>query len=51
MSTDAHLIKVVNTAPSKTTRADEIAIETANTGNVTAVVAGISIFCKKKCKL
>jgi hypothetical protein len=31
-------------------RAEEIAIETANTGKVTAVVAVMSIFCKKKCK-
>jgi hypothetical protein len=29
MSTDSHLIKVVNTATSKTRRADEIANETA----------------------
>jgi hypothetical protein len=32
-------------------RADETAIETAKTGKVTAVVAVMSIFCKKKCKL
>jgi hypothetical protein len=31
-------------------RADEIGIETANTSNATAVVAVVSIFCKKKCK-
>jgi hypothetical protein len=32
-------------------RADKIAIETTKTGKVTAVVAGMSIFCKKKCNL
>jgi hypothetical protein len=32
-------------------RADEIAIKTAKTGKVTAVVTVISIFCKKKCNL
>jgi hypothetical protein len=31
-------------------RANEIAIETAKTGKVTAVVAAMSIFCKKKYK-
>jgi hypothetical protein len=30
-------MKVANTAPSKTTNADEIAIKTAKTGKVTAV--------------
>ncbi len=34
-----HPIKVLNTAPSETTKADEIAIKTAKTGKVTAVVA------------
>ncbi len=46
-----HLIKVANTAPSETTRADEIVIETAKTGKVTAVIAVMSIFSKKRCKL
>jgi hypothetical protein len=32
-------------------RADEIAIEIAKTGKVTAVVAVMGIFCKKRCKL
>jgi hypothetical protein len=31
-------------------RANEIAIETAKTGNVTTVVVVMSTFCKKKCK-
>jgi hypothetical protein len=44
-------IKVVNTALSETTKADQIAIETAKTGKVTAVVAVISIFGNKKCKM
>ncbi len=44
-------IKVVNTALSETTKADEIAIETAKTGKVTEVVAVMSIFSKKRCKL
>ncbi len=43
-------IKVVNTAPSETTKADEIATKTAKTGKVTAVVAVMSIFSKKRCK-
>jgi hypothetical protein len=37
-------MKVVNTAPRETTRADEITIKTAKTGKVTAVVAVMSIF-------
>ncbi len=37
-------IKVVNTALSETTKADEIASKTTKTGKVTAVVAVISIF-------
>ena len=37
-------IKVVNTALSETTKADEIASKTAKTGKVTAVVALMSIF-------
>jgi hypothetical protein len=44
-------IKVANTAPSKTARADEVAIKTAKTGKMTAVVAVMSIFSKKRCKL
>jgi hypothetical protein len=44
------LIKVVDTALSKTTKADIIAIETAKTGKVTAVVAVMSILKKKRCK-
>ncbi len=42
------LIKVINTALSETTKADEIAIKTAKTGKVTAVVAVMSIFSRKK---
>jgi hypothetical protein len=38
LSTEPRLIEVANTAPSETTRADEVAIETAKTGKVTAVV-------------
>jgi hypothetical protein len=37
-------------APGKTMRADEITIETAKTGKVTAAVAVMSIFYKRKCK-
>jgi hypothetical protein len=44
-------IKVTNTAPTEIMRANEIAIKTANTGKVTAVVAVISIFREKRCKL
>jgi hypothetical protein len=44
-------IKVANAALSETTKADEIAIETAKTGKVTAVVAVMNIFNKKRCKL
>jgi hypothetical protein len=44
-------MKVINTAPSKTTKADEIVSETAKTGKLTAVVAVISIFSRKRCKL
>jgi hypothetical protein len=45
------LIKVAHTALSETTKADEIAIETAKTGKVTAVVAVMRFFSKKRCKL
>jgi hypothetical protein len=48
LSTEPRPIKVANTAPSETTRANEIAIETAKNGKVTAVVMVMSIFCKKK---
>jgi hypothetical protein len=51
MSTVSLPIKVVNTAHSNTTWADEIANETTKTSKVTVVVAMMSIFCKKKCKL
>jgi hypothetical protein len=51
LSTGPHQIKVDNTAPSETTRADEVAIETAKTGKVTAMVAVMSIFSEKRCKL
>ncbi len=43
--------KVANTALSETTKADQIAIQTAKTGKVTAVVAVMSIFSRKRCKL
>ncbi len=43
LSTGPRPIKVANTAPSETTRADEIAIETAKTGKVTAVAAVMSM--------
>ncbi len=51
MSHKPHPIKVVNTALSETTKADEIASKTAKTIKVTAVVAVMSIFKKKRCKL
>jgi hypothetical protein len=44
-------IKVVNTALSETAKADEIASKTAKTGMVTAVVAVMSIFKRKRCRL
>jgi hypothetical protein len=49
LSTKPHPTKVAATAPSKTTRADEIVIETTKTGKVSAVVAVMSIFSKKRC--
>jgi hypothetical protein len=49
LSTKPRPIEVTDTAPSETTRADEIAIETAKTGKVTAVVEVMSIFRKKRC--
>jgi hypothetical protein len=33
----------------KKTRADEVAVETAKTGKVTAVVAVMSMFSEKEC--
>ncbi len=51
MSHNPRPIKVINTALSETTKADKIAIETAKTGEVTAVVVVMSIFSKKRCKL
>ncbi len=51
MSHKPHLIKFVETALSVATKADEIALETAKTGKVTMVVAVMSIFKRKKCKL
>jgi hypothetical protein len=44
-STEPRPIKVANTAP------DEIAIATAKAGKVTVVVAMMSIFSEKRCKL
>ncbi len=38
LSHEPHPIKVADTALSETTKADEIAIKTATTGKVTAVV-------------
>ncbi len=49
LSTKPCPIKVVATAPSETTRADEILIETAKTGKMTAVVAVMSILSKIRC--
>ncbi len=51
MSHKPRPIKVVNTALSKATKADEIVKETTKTGKVTAVVAVMSIFKRKRCKL
>ncbi len=51
MSHKPHPIKVVDLALSETTKADKIASKTAKTGKVTAVVAVMSIFKKKICKL
>jgi hypothetical protein len=51
LSTEPRPIKVVDTAPSETTRTNEIAIETAKTGKVIAVVAVMSILSEMKCKL
>jgi hypothetical protein len=51
MPTDSRPVKVMNTAPSKTLRANEIARKTAKTGKVTMVAAVMSIHCRKKCNL
>ncbi len=51
MSHKPRLIKIVNTSLSETTKADEIASKTTKTGKVTAIVAVLSIFEKKRCKL
>jgi hypothetical protein len=51
LSTEPRPIKVANTASSETTRADEIAIKTAKASKWTAVVAVMSIFSEKRCKL
>ncbi len=50
-SNEPHSIKVANKAPSKTTRVDDIMIKTAKTGKVTTLVAVMSIFSEKRCKL
>jgi hypothetical protein len=46
-----HPTKVIHTAFSETAKADEIASETAKTRKVTGVLAVMSIFKKKRCKL
>ncbi len=51
MSHKPRPIKVVDIALSETMKADEITSETAKTGKVTVVVAVMSIFKKKRCKL
>ncbi len=51
MSHKPHPIKVVDTALSVAMKADEIAKETTEIGKVTAVVAVMSIFKRKRCKL
>jgi hypothetical protein len=47
LPTESCPIKVANTAPSETIRANEIATETAKTGKVTVVVRVISIISNK----
>jgi hypothetical protein len=49
LSTEPRPIKVTATASSETMRADEIATQTTKTGKVTAVVAVMGIFSKKRC--
>jgi hypothetical protein len=51
LSTEPHPIKNADAAPSEATRADEVAIETAKTSKVTAVVAVMNIFSEKRSKL
>jgi hypothetical protein len=51
LSNEPCLIKVAATAPSNTKKVDEIVIETAKTSKVTAVVAVMRIFSKKRCSL
>jgi hypothetical protein len=51
LSSESPSIKVANTTPSNNMSANAIAIKTAKTSKVTAVVAVMSICCKKKCKL
>ncbi len=50
LTTEPHLIKVANTAPSNNMRANEMANKSAKTDKVTAVVPVMTIFCKKRCK-
>ncbi len=50
MSTQNRPITIVDAAPSNTTRANKIVIETAKTGKLSVAVAVMSIFGKKKCK-
>ncbi len=50
-STEPRPIKVANTAPSETMRAVEITIGTAKTSKLSVVVAVMSIFSEKRCKL
>jgi hypothetical protein len=51
LSHKPHPIKVVDKALSQTMKADEIAIKTAKSGTVTALVAVMNIFGNKGCKL
>ncbi len=51
MSHKLHPIKAVDTALSETMKADETASKTAKTGKVTAVVAVMSIFSRKKMQI
>ncbi len=51
MSHKPRPIKVVDTALSVATKADEIAKEATKTRKVAAVVAVMSVFKRKKCKL
>jgi hypothetical protein len=51
LSTEPRPSKVAATAPSDTTRADEITIKTDKTCKVTALVAVMSIFSEKRCNL